>query len=194
MPAAPLAELADELGALVATTAQGVNVVPDHPFSLGIAGGFAHERAAELIHQADVVLVVGARLNQFTMRFGDSFGADADVVQIDVADAATHPRVDLYLRGDAATASADILSGLRLARGDGAVARTWRAGLPDLPGFDPRDRDPGTGLAADGRLDPRSVVPPWTDCCRPTASSSRTAATSSAGRPPTWSSPRRTTS
>jgi thiamine pyrophosphate-dependent acetolactate synthase large subunit-like protein len=153
-----LAELADELGALVATTAQGVNVVPDHPFSLGIAGGFAHDRAAELIHQADVVLVVGARLNQFTMRFGDSFGAEADVVQIDVADAATHPRVDLYLRADAATASADILRGLRRARAEGAVPGTWRAELPDLPGFNPRERDPGTGLAADGRLDPRSVA------------------------------------
>jgi len=152
-----LAELADELGALVATTAQGVNVVPDHPYSLGIAGGFAHDRAAELIQQADVVLVVGARPNQFTMRFGDSFGPEADVVQIDVADAATNPRVDLYLRGDATTASADILRGLRLA-GPTAPFPARGADLPDLPGFNPRDRHRGTGLAADGRLDLRSVA------------------------------------
>lgn len=153
-----LAELADELGALVATTALGVNVVPDHPYDLGIAGGFAHERAAALIAQADVVLVVGARLNPFTLRFGDSFGADADVVQVDRADGPTNPRVDLYVRGDAATTTAALLHRLRRDRDGAPARRTWRHDRPELSRFDPRDRDPGSGLAPDGRLDPRSVA------------------------------------
>ena len=153
-----LAELADELGALLATTALGVNLFGDHPFDLGIAGGFAHERSAALIEEADAVLVVGARLNQFTMRFGDSFAEDADVLQVDIADTATNPRVDMYLKGDAALTATALLDRVRTARDGGSSPSCWRAELTDLADFDPRDRDPGTGLARDGRLDPRTVA------------------------------------
>ncbi len=68
---------------------------------LGICGGFAAAGSAERIRAADVVLVVGAGLNQFTMSFGRSFDAEAQVLQIDLASAATHPRVGEHLRAEA---------------------------------------------------------------------------------------------
>ena len=133
---------------------------------LGICGGFAAAGSAERIRAADVVLVVGAGLNQFTMSFGRSFGPEAQVLQIDLAPAATHPRVDEHLRAEAApalTALRSLLEDDDAARGlvdsgsapDAVVADAE----PDAdPGADPTTRPDGDPLAPDGRLDPRSLM------------------------------------
>lgn len=151
-----LTSLADRLGALTATSAPARGLFAGRPYDLGVSGGFASKPSAELIRQADVVLVVGAGLNQFTTSFGHAFSAESTVVQVDIAAAATHPAVDLFLRGDAAlTAQAlvDRLTDLPTApRPWGGAAEHARDGRLQLV------RDPGDGLAADGRLDPRSAV------------------------------------
>lgn len=148
-----LADLAYRMGALTATSAGARNAVGPAPdgldVDLGICGGFADDDAAELIHSADLVLVAGARLNQFTQRHHTAFAPNATVIQIDVADQATDSRVDHYLRGDvratAQTLSAELEVHPRDGWRDRAASRTDR-------------HDPGVGQARDGLLDPRSVA------------------------------------
>ena len=147
-----LGELADATGALTVTTALGRGIFPRGEFDLGVAGGFGAEGAMALVRQADVVVVLGASLNQFTMRFGNLFAAGTRVFQVDVALAATHPHVGGFVRGDAAVVTGAILAELEALE---AAPSPWR-GSVDVVGA--RRQEPGDGMAADGRLDPRSAA------------------------------------
>lgn len=149
-----LGALADATGAVTATTALGRGVFPDGRFDLGVTGGFGADTAMQLIGEADMVVVFGASLNQFTMRFGDLFSPGTRVVQVDTAPAATHPHVGEYLRGDAAVVARALVEEL-----DGLDAEPsgWRETL-DFEALRERDRGADDGLAPDGRLDPRSVA------------------------------------
>lgn len=145
-----LGAIADATGALTTTTALGRGIFPRSEFDLGVAGGFGADEAMALVREADVAVVVGASLNQFTMRFGDLFAPGCRVFQVDVAPAATHPHVGGYVRGDAAVVAAAILDEL-----DGAVPSGWRETV-DLTAA--QRHEPGDGIAQDGRLDPRSAA------------------------------------
>jgi len=145
-----LGAVADATGALTATTALGRGVFPRTEYDLGVAGGFGAAEAMALVREADVAVVVGASLNQFTMRFGDLFAPGCRVFQVDVAPAATHPHVGGYVRGDAAVVAAAVLDEL-----EGATPSGWRESV-DLTAA--RRHEPGDGTAADGRLDPRSAA------------------------------------
>ena len=147
-----LGDIADATGAVTATTALGRGLFPRPEFDLGVTGGFGAEGAMHLIREADVVVVVGASLNQFTMRFGALFSPGTTVAQIDTAPTATHPHVGLYVRADAALAARAIADELTAI---GAPASGWRESL-DIA--DLRDHHPGDALAPDGRLDPRSAA------------------------------------
>ncbi|WP_251048893.1 thiamine pyrophosphate-binding protein, partial [Microbacterium sp. ISL-103] len=96
-----LGELAALTGALTASSALGRGVFPDSRFDLGVTGGFGADGAMELVRTADVAVVFGASLNQFTMRFGELFAPGTRVFQIDIAPAATHPHVGGFVRADA---------------------------------------------------------------------------------------------
>jgi len=117
-----------------------------------VTGGFGAAGAMDLIAQADVAVVFGAALNQFTTKFGELFGADTVVVQVDLAETPTNPRVDRFVHGDAALVARAAVTKLR---SRGAASSGWRDGIPVGP---LRHYEPGTGLAPDGRLDPRSVA------------------------------------
>ncbi len=106
----------------------------------------------ETVGTADVAVVFGASLNQFTMRFGDLFAPGTRVIQVDIAPAATHPHVGAYLRGDARLVAEALVEELRAL---GATPSGWRESV-DLA--DLIARPAGGGLAADGRLDPRSAA------------------------------------
>lgn len=145
-----LGAIADATGALTATTALGRGVFPRPEYDLGVAGGFGAEGAMALVREADVAVVVGASLNQFTMRFGDLFAPGCRIFQVDVAPAATHPHVGGFVRGDAAVVAEAILGRL-----EGAAPSGWRESV-DLTTA--RRHEPGDGTAPDGRLDPRSAA------------------------------------
>ena len=147
-----LGEVADLTGALTASTALGRGVFPRPEFDLGVTGGFGAEDAMARVREADVAVVFGASLNQFTMRFGDLFAPGTKVLQVDVAPAATHPHVGGFVRGDAAVVARAVADDLR-ARG--AAPSGWRERV-DAPAA--RTYDVGDGSAVDGRLDPRSVA------------------------------------
>ena len=147
-----LRELADRIGAVTAGTALALNLL-EGVGHLGVAGGFGTDTAAGLMGEADVVLVAGASLTPFTMRFGHLLGPDSTVIQIDTSLQPTHPRVDVFVRADVKFAAGRILGRL----GGAALNENWRleAGkrLADGP-----THSPGTDETVDGRLDPRSLA------------------------------------
>jgi thiamine pyrophosphate-dependent acetolactate synthase large subunit-like protein len=147
-----LGELAARTGAVTASTALGRGVFPDARYDLGVAGGFGAPAAMEVVRSADVAVVFGASLNQFTMRFGELFAPGTRVIQVDVASTATHPHVGLFVRGDSAVVAAELLERVRAL---GASASGWRESV-DVPPL--RAQEPGDGQARDGRLDPRSAA------------------------------------
>ncbi|MGO1854971.1 MAG: thiamine pyrophosphate-binding protein, partial [Microbacteriaceae bacterium] len=109
-----LGALADASGALTASTALGRGVFPAAEYDLGVTGGFGAEGAMELVRNADVAVVFGASLNQFTMRFGELFAPGTRVFQVDVAPAATHAHVGGYVRGDARVVAEALVERLRV--------------------------------------------------------------------------------
>ncbi|WP_029146023.1 thiamine pyrophosphate-binding protein [Microbacterium luticocti] len=147
-----LGALADRTGAVTASTALGRSVFPDARYDLGVTGGFGADGAMALVHEADVAVVFGASLNQFTMRFGDLFAPSTRVVQVDIAPAATHPHVGGFIRGDAGVVAAALVGELDAL---GAGPSGWRESI-DVAALTAREH--GDELAADGRLDPRSVA------------------------------------
>lgn len=164
---ADLRGLAETLGADVATTVPTQGYF--HAFQdrrpnyrdLGICGGFAAPVAAEEIRGADVVLVVGAGLNQFTMAHGHAFGDTARVIQIDLAEEPTNPRVNLSCRSDAALAIRAIREELRQSGLGGRGART----VPN--DVEAQRRPAGDEVAPDGLLDPRRVMSRLNDVLPP---------------------------
>jgi len=150
-----LITLGERLGALMATTAPARGLFAGEEFDIGVAGGFSSEKTAALISESDVVLVVGARLNQFTTAHGKFYGGARHVIQVDIADQATHPVVDIFVRSDSADAVRGILSRIPAGQEPG---ETWRSAAPHARSGLHFQRDAGQPLAADGRLDPRSLA------------------------------------
>lgn len=171
-----LGQLAEATGALTASTALGRGVFPDSRYDLGITGGFGADGAMQLIREADVAVVFGASLNQFTMRFGELFAPGTRVFQIDIASAATHAHIGGFVRADARVAAEELVARLGRvhnsgdseadagvsgssdvsgARSSGVVNAPWRETV-DVAAS--RAYAAGDELAADGRLDPRSAA------------------------------------
>ncbi|QPZ37395.1 thiamine pyrophosphate-binding protein [Paramicrobacterium chengjingii] len=144
--------LAARLGAITTSTALGRGQF-DARYDLGVAGGFGQENAMQLAATADVVLVIGAGLNQFTMRFGALMGENARVVQLDIASTPTNDRVDVFVSGDARAS----VEGLN-ARLDGVASSGWRESITGFSDGTLRAREPGGRAASDGLLDPRSLT------------------------------------
>ena len=146
-----LGELARLTGALTASSALGRGVFPDARYDLGVTGGFGADGAMELIRTADVAVVFGASLNQFTMRFGELFAPGTRVFQIDIAPAATHPHVGGFVRADARLAAEELVARV----GSAPSSAPWRESV-DVAAA--RVYESGDDLAPDGRLDPRSAA------------------------------------
>ncbi|SJN28295.1 TPP-requiring enzyme co-localized with fatty acid metabolic genes [Microbacterium esteraromaticum] len=178
-----LGELADATGAVTASTALGRGIFPDGRYDLGVTGGFGAEGAMELIREADVAVVFGASLNQFTMRFGELFSPGTRVFQVDIGAAATHAHVGGFVRGDARVVASALVERLTASATSPASARSARESTPaaddSADSFRAERTSPceaharwresvdvasarayaeGDELAPDGRLDPRSAA------------------------------------
>ncbi|MET0977068.1 MAG: thiamine pyrophosphate-binding protein [Leifsonia sp.] len=150
-----LGELAEATGAITASTALGRGVFPDHRYDLGVTGGFGADGAMALVRDADVVVVFGASLNQFTMRFGELFSPGTVVHQVDVTPTATNACVGGFVRGDAAVVARALVHELR-AIGSGGSG--WRESVDVAALLRRETGGDARGLADDGRLDPRAVA------------------------------------
>lgn len=148
---AAVVALADRTGALLAHSLPLKGWFAGHPWSLGIAGGFATVTAQRLIGDADCVLVLGAGLNHFTSRGRTLFGPAATIVQCDVEPAAFGRYVapTLTIAGDAAAVAPALTERLAPRRGyrTEAVAAEIAAA---------RER-PAPDEGAPGALDPRAL-------------------------------------
>ena len=110
--AAPALEaLAEQSGALLATSLLGKGLFDGNPFALDIAGAFASDFARERFAEADLVIGVGAGLGHYTTEGGYLYPG-ARTVQIDI-----NPRglwqglrtADLHVRADAKAAAEAIV-------------------------------------------------------------------------------------
>jgi thiamine pyrophosphate-dependent acetolactate synthase large subunit-like protein len=109
--------LADQVGALVATSAVSRGMFAGHPWDIDVSGGFSSPLTAELVGGADLVVGFGCALNMWTMRHGRLIADDARVIQVDVdPEALGRLRdIDLGLWGgvaETATAMADRLEAM----------------------------------------------------------------------------------
>jgi acetolactate synthase I/II/III large subunit len=151
-----LKALAEESGALLATTLLAKGLFDGNPFALDIAGGFSSDLTRELFAASDLVIAAGAGLGHYTTDGGTLY-PDAKVVQID-----TDPRgiwqglrtADLHIRADARATAEAITRRLR-ERGirrpgwrSNAVAARIAADVPDSKKF----------AVTPGTLDPRPVL------------------------------------
>lgn len=95
-------ELANEIGALLATSLRVKGLFSGNDWDIGIAGAFASAPAEELFSEADFVLGVGAELGYYTTEGGLLF-PEARVARIDSAPAPMQLGVvpGQYLCGDA---------------------------------------------------------------------------------------------
>ncbi len=150
-----LGELADALGAVTASSALGRGIFPKQQFDLGVTGGFGQDDAMALVRTADVVLVVGASMNQFTMSFGTLLASGATVIRIDENAEAKHPLVTTLLVGDARLAVEALVAGLARLN---APASGWRESIDGFADGSLHHREPGEETLPDGLLDPRRVA------------------------------------
>ena len=106
-----LENLAERIGALLATSAQAKGLFAGNPFYLGSSGGFASALGEKFLPEADLILAFGASLNHWTTRNRELFAPSARIIHCDVERSAIGAltAVDLGLAGDAA-ASAEALS------------------------------------------------------------------------------------
>lgn len=109
---AEIAALAEQSGALVATSAVANGLFTGNEFELGISGGFASPLAAELISAADLIVGWGCALNMWTMRHGALIGSGTTVVQVDddLTALGRHRPIDLGVLGDCAATASDVLA------------------------------------------------------------------------------------
>jgi thiamine pyrophosphate-dependent acetolactate synthase large subunit-like protein len=100
----PLEHLAEQIGALLATTAQAKGLFAGNPFYVGSSGGFAWELGERLLPQADLILAFGASLNYWTTRNRELFAPSARILQCDRNSAAIGAltSADFGLVGDVA--------------------------------------------------------------------------------------------
>jgi len=154
--AAEVEALAEQSGALLATTLLGRGMFDHNPFSLGISGGFARDIAREYGAEADLVVAFGASLNYYTVDGGSMF-PKAVVAQVDTEPLGLNngmKSADLYLRADARLTAAALCEALRRQGGTRANVRT-----PELARRikeEPADR--AEFPITPGLLDPRAAI------------------------------------
>jgi acetolactate synthase I/II/III large subunit len=149
-------ELADRHGIPMITAYGRNDAVPNaHPLYVGPLGRAGSPEAAAACRRADVLLVVGSRLAQFTSFFDHrSIQRDARIVQIDIdaRDIGRYYPVAVGIQADAREACVALLEALAK---DGARATTaaWQDEARKLRA------DRQARLAADGRLASLPVKP-----------------------------------
>ncbi|MFI6794555.1 thiamine pyrophosphate-binding protein [Streptosporangium canum] len=140
-----LEELAERIGALLATSAVAKGLFRGSPWDLDVSGGFASPLTAELVRGADVIVGWGCALNMWTMRQGTLIGPEAKVVQVDLdADAlGAHRPIHLGVVGDVALTARSVTT---LLAGGGDDLRPAPA-VPDGSGGEaPAGPDNGLGV------------------------------------------------
>jgi thiamine pyrophosphate-dependent acetolactate synthase large subunit-like protein len=117
-----LAALAERSGALLATSVCGHGLFADHPWCLGISGGFGSPAADALIRESDLIIGFGVSFTPWTTKRGKLIAADAVVAQVDIEASrlGRQTPVKHAVLGDARITAEALLAELQ---GRGAVGR-----------------------------------------------------------------------
>jgi acetolactate synthase I/II/III large subunit len=152
-------ELADRLGALLATSLQARGLFDGHERDIGILGTFATDEASALLADTDCILAVGASLNPYQTG-GRIMAAGARVIHIDQAADRIGglSDVDLGIVGDAGA----ILRGIQnaLERADLPPQAPWATETfaPRVQAAVSAWRSPHVAPAGDPPLKPSTVL------------------------------------
>jgi thiamine pyrophosphate-dependent acetolactate synthase large subunit-like protein len=149
-----LVELADRLGALLATTVMGDGLFAGHQWSVGICGGFSTPPAASIIRAADVVIAFGASLNEWTLHGGKIIGAQTTVIQVDLPGVVSADRVDLSIAGDASWVAAALIEGVD---DRGRPPSPWRTQVAGQIGRIGWEHQTYQDASTRDRIDPRTL-------------------------------------
>jgi acetolactate synthase I/II/III large subunit len=108
--------LAEYLGAPVATTLLAAGFCAQYPLYLGISGGLGSDLTVDTLAESDVMLVVGASLNEWTTHFGKILENGKKIIQIDDRPDAFgwFARIAVGMEADAKVAVAALLDRLRV--------------------------------------------------------------------------------
>lgn len=108
-----LVELADRIGAVLATSMRGKDMFRGHPYNAGIMGSFSHSAGRRLFDQADAVIAFGASLNRYTTNDGSSLPA-VPVIHVDTSRASIgrYHWADVAVIGDARLVAAQLVDAL----------------------------------------------------------------------------------
>ncbi|SDJ56398.1 thiamine pyrophosphate-binding protein [Nonomuraea jiangxiensis] len=159
-----LEELADLVGALLATSTAAKGLFRGSPWDLDVSGAFSSPLTARLIRGADIMVAWGCSLNPWTTRHGALIGPGTEVVQVDLdpESIATHRRVSLGLAGDISDVAAAVAGALRPAGShpSNPVLRGYRTrALADRIAAERAWRSvPYEDESGDGRIDPRTLT------------------------------------
>ncbi|MBB3607054.1 thiamine pyrophosphate-dependent acetolactate synthase large subunit-like protein [Mycolicibacterium sp. BK556] len=151
-----LIELADLLGAPLATTAAAKDLFHGHPYNLGIMGNNGLDWAMDVIAKADCVAAFGASLGFYTTMDGELL-PERSVIQCDV-DPANIGRFQIptvAVIGDARTTAATMMDRLRELGGKQVGFRTSALGQGVL---EQRPTDDFVDHSTDTTLDVRTAM------------------------------------
>jgi len=127
-----LRELAEFLGAPVATSSTGKSAFPEvHPLALGMMGTFGQKVANNVIADADILLVAGCRLSPSDTRYENPQLIDPSrqrILQIDIdaRNAGWNFPVEMGLVGDLKTVLGQLLHTLKRLAGENTARASQR--------------------------------------------------------------------
>jgi acetolactate synthase-1/2/3 large subunit len=123
-----LVALSEYLMAPTATTLMGKGAFPaDHPLSLGLCGMHGTQAANNIVPEADVLLIVGARLSDRTTGNVKSFAPNAKIIHLDIDRSEIDKNVETVTRvvGDASLALRGLLYNVSKLRAGGDLGNQW---------------------------------------------------------------------
>ena len=138
-----LVALSEYLMAPTATTLMGKGAFPaDHPLSLGLYGMHGTQAANNLVPEADVLLIVGARLSDRTTGAVKSFAPNAKVIHLDIDRSEIDKNVETVTRvvGDAGLGLRGLLYNVSKLRAGGNAGSQWSKKVAEF-----RDQVNGNG-------------------------------------------------
>jgi acetolactate synthase-1/2/3 large subunit len=155
---AAILDLAQYIGALLATSLNVKNWFYDQPFNLGLSGLYSSRYAGEVFAESDLVIGVGASLNHYTTESGYMFPS-AQIVQIDTLHelvTGNGKPADVYVRGDAKVTVEALAAAARNRNLGGARFRTDAVRVQIADGA--QNPDAKEFEIESGRADPRRIL------------------------------------
>lgn len=138
-------KLAEYLGAPLATSLYAAGFCSQYPLYTGISGGLGSDLAVNTLAESDVMIAIGASLNEWTTHFGFILANGKKIIQIDERPDAFgwFARIDLGLEGDAKSVVAALTKQLEAtvkARSpDEATAQKLKAAPPAATDYEDAD-------------------------------------------------------